>query len=221
MLQYKNLKLLAFVIIFSQCASVPQSVVDLSSQVGDDIISIQSSYAQLVDAYYERLIDDRLDYLDNEWYPAYVKNWMRIGRLQEIAKGDIVWSEDDEKFTEVTEETPSMETINTLQIWVEEALWTYQEKKEELINPLITDRDTLKYSINVAFNNLTKANAEITAHLNSLRKVKEQQDQLLEELKLKRIRDQINEALIDASAKAGKGLEKVREADAKLEEINK
>jgi len=70
MLQYKNLKLLAFVIIFSQCASVPQSVVDLSSQVGDDIISIQSSYAQLVDAYYERLIDDRLDYLDNEWYPA-------------------------------------------------------------------------------------------------------------------------------------------------------
>ncbi|MEQ9221173.1 MAG: hypothetical protein RLO17_24170 [Cyclobacteriaceae bacterium] len=196
-------------------------MVDLSSQVGDDIISIQSSYAQLVDAYYERLIDDRLDYLDNEWYPAYVKNWMRIGRLQEIAKGDIVWSEDDEKFTEVTEETPSMETINTLQIWVEEALWTYQEKKEELINPLITDRDTLKYSINVAFNNLTKANAEITAHLNSLRKVKEQQDQLLEELKLKRIRDQINEALIDASAKAGKGLEKVREADAKLEEINK
>ena len=221
MLQYKNLKLLVLVLFLSQCASIPQSVVDLSSQVGDDIVSIQSSYAQLIDAYYERLIDDRLDYLDNEWYPAYVKNWMRIGRLQEIAKGDIVWSEENENFTDVTDETPSLETINTLQIWVEEALWTYQDKKEELINPLIADRDTLKYSINIAFNNLTKANAEITAHLNSLRKVKEQQDQLLEELKLRRIRDQINQALIDASAKAGMGLEKVREADAKLEEINK
>ncbi len=201
--------------MFVQCASVPKAVVDLSSQVGSDIVAIQSSYSELIDTYFEGLIVTRRSYLDDEWYPIYVNNWIRKGQLKEVANGELIWSEGQAKFVKTIATTTEMETFNTIQLWAEEAIWAYQDKEKELVEPLEKSRDSLKNEVNEAFNNLIRANAEITAYLSSLRKVREQQDQLLEDMKVKSLSDKINDALIQASKQADKGLEAIRKVDIK------
>ena len=73
----------------------------------------------------------------------------------------------------------------------------------------------------ISFANTSWANATITAHLNSLREVQEVQDQALQALHVKDLRDKINKALVTASDKAAGGLDKIKEADAKLEKLKR
>jgi len=90
-----------------------------------------------------------------------------------------------------------------------------------LIAPLTSDEKQLREQVKQAFANITRSNATITAHLNSLREVQEVQDEVLKSLNLKELRDKINSQLVNASEKAKKGLEKIKEADAKVDKAAK
>lgn len=103
--------------------------------------------------------------------------------------------------------------LNSLNLWVNEAIIAYDEKRVELIQPLEIEKENLIRSINLAFMQTIRANSVITAHLNSLRKVSEVQDQLLESLNLKNLRNEINNKLIIVSEEAEKSLEKIKEID--------
>jgi len=61
------------------------------------------------------------------------------------------------------------------------------------------------------------ANAAVTAQLNSIREVKEAQDEVLEALRLKDVRDRINEGLQKASEIAGEAEQKINDAADRLD----
>jgi hypothetical protein len=77
----------------------------------------------------------------------------------------------------------------------------------------------LAASVDEAFARLVRANAIITAHLNSLRKVQEVQDEALQRLKLKDMRDKINQHLISASESAADAIKKIQKAEKPLEKL--
>jgi hypothetical protein len=100
--------------------------------------------------------------------------------------------------------------VNT---WVEIAIKTIEQKKKELISPINDDEQNVLKSVDDAFARITRANATITAQLNSMRKVQEVQDNALKALSIKDLRDQINNQLISASNKAGSAIEQVAKAE--------
>ena len=84
------------------------------------------------------------------------------------------------------------------------------------MTPLDNDEKELLTTVDHAFSRLQIANATVTAHLNSLRKVREVQDDALAALDLKELQNKINEMLISMSEKAMKGLKAVEKADGLL-----
>ena len=101
----------------------------------------------------------------------------------------------------------------TVRQWAQSAIGQIDKKKAELLDPLNAKETELTASIDDAFGQLNRGNATITAHLNSLRKVQEVQDEALAAVHLKDLRDKIDDSLVQVSDEAAKGLDQVRKAD--------
>jgi hypothetical protein len=206
------------------CASIPPEVVELSALTGRDLVAVHSSYQTLIHEFYAQLRGRRIDYLENTWVPAYIKDWVEEGRLRDVAAGKVVW--DDSALDENGETgdfVPSANVddreerlLDTILGWADAAVNDIADKRKELLDPLDKEEKNLRKEIDLAFVNLIRANAATTAYLNSLVKVKAAQDQLLESFDLKETRDKINSALIKASDTAEEGLKKIKKADKKL-----
>lgn len=208
-------------VTFAGCASVPKEVVQLSYQIGDDFSSIQISYKKLVHDHFEMLRGQRIQYLNNEWTPTYIRRWVEDGRLRDVVKGDIVWSEEKADFIKPVAGKEDDGLLNTVKFWSLAAVAEIESKKKELLEPLNKQEEQLTSWIDDAFSRLYRGNATITAHLNSLRKVQEVQDDALAALHMKDLSDKINNTLITASDKAKEGLEAVRKADGFVQETGK
>lgn len=201
------------------CASVPKEVVTLSYRMGEDIQSLQLSYDQLIQEYYTMLRNERRSYLDNEWYPRFLENWREGGELLAIAKGEKIWSVEKQQLIPTPPDATDQETLKTLQDWLDYALYAYEVKEDTLMASLNTSEAQLRRDVNSAFQQIVRANAAITAHLNSIREVKEVQDAGMEAMGIGELRDRINSALISASQEADQRLQQIREADARVENL--
>ena len=175
------------------CASIPKEVVELSYTVGQDLEAVHSSYRNLIEEHFESLREQAIYFLENTWIPHYIKDFIEEGELVKRAQGS------DPKIV-----------LEDVQLWVEVAIEEIEAKKRELIDPIDRDEKELLKLVDEAFSRLIRANATITAHLNSIRKVKEVQDEALKALELKELRDKINNELISASKRAEEALEKLK-----------
>jgi hypothetical protein len=204
---------------FASCSSVPKEVVELSYVMGNDLQAMNESYDKLIHQFYEDVRAERRTYLDATWYPRFLENWRDDGELMGIAKGERIWSEKDEALIDAPPGTDPVESLKTLNDWVSYALYAYEVKEKDLIKPLDEEEEKLREQVDKAFMNVMRANATITAHLNSLREVQEVQDEILEALDIKDLRNQINDMLVGASKRAADALEKIRSADAKVDNL--
>lgn len=221
----RSLIVLCLVFGLQGCASVPSEVVELSALTGRDLVEVHSSYQTLIHEFYNQLRARRIDYLENTWVPAYIKDWVEEGRLRDVAAGKVVWDDSvlDEDGNEMGDFVPSANVNNreerlldTILGWADAAVNDIADKRMELLDPLDKEEKNLRKEVDLAFANLIRANAATTAYLNSLVKVKAAQDQLLESFDLKETRDKINSALIKASNTAEEGLKEIKKADKKL-----
>jgi hypothetical protein len=195
---------LLMVLNFLGCASVPKEVVELSYTVGQDLNAVHLSYRQLIQTHFDGLRKQATGFLDNKWTPIYIKNFIKKGKLVERANNS----------------DPNMVLLG-VRLWAEVAVKEIEKKKKELIDPIDKNEKKLLNSIDEAFAQLISANAAITAHLNSIRKVKEVQDEALQALKVKDLRDKINNGLIFASDKANEAIEKVKKAEGIVDDLAK
>ncbi len=200
----------------SGCGSVPKEVVELSYTTGKDLVSIHKSYDSLIHQFYENLRSQRQQYLDDVWYPQFLSNWRDDGELVAIAKKEKVWSVKDEKLVPTPTGTTDEEHMDTLNEWVNFSLYAYEVKEEALFLSLNQEEAELRKNVNDSLNRLIKANAAITAHLNSLRKIKEIQDDVLKALDIEDLREKIDSTLIAASKGAQDSLDEIKVADAKV-----
>ena len=197
---YKHISLIflsIFILIITGCATVPKEVVELSYTVGQDLEAVHLSYRSLLQKHFESLRIQTLTYLENRWIPIYLNEFIKSGDLIALAK-----------------DPDPVKTFEGVSAWVEVAIEEIENKKKQLLNPIEQDEKALLESVDEAFDRLIWANATITAHLNSIRKVKEVQDEALAALKLKDLRDQINHQLVQASQKAENAIKEMESAEA-------
>jgi hypothetical protein len=208
-----TLVLIGLTFFFGACSTVPVEVVELSYRIGEDISEIQNSYMQLIHDHFEVLRQERLNYLENEWTPKFIEGWIEDGRLIDVASGNTVWSQEKKDFVSPTVGEEKKELLNTVMFWSQAAIQKITKKRSELLDSLNMQESQLSFLVSDAFNRIYRGNSVITAHLNSLRKVQEVQDNLLEGLNIKDLRDKINNTLITSSDKAKEELKKIKETD--------
>ena len=220
----RALGVLCLIFGLQACASVPPEVVELSALNGRDLVAVQSSYQTLIHEFYNQLRARRIDYLENTWTPAYIKDWIKEGKLREVAAGRVVWSDtagsDGGFVRSSTVDDKEGMLLDTIHGWADAAVFDIGTKRKQLLDPLDKEETNLRKQVDLAFANLIRANAVTTAYLNSLVEVKEAQDQMLEAFDLKETRDNINSALIQASDTAAEGLDKIKEADDMVDSLS-
>jgi len=186
------------------CASIPKEVVELSYTVGHDLDAVHSSYRALIHTHFEGLRNQTTNFFETRWVPTFLEDFIQNGGLIQSAQGS------DPKLV-----------LEEVQDWAEVAVETIEKKKQSLLAPINADEAALVKSVDEAFANLIRANATITAHLNSLRKVQEVQNEALKALKLKELRAKINDGLILASDRAKQAIEKLKETEGRIDAAEK
>ncbi|MCK5146158.1 hypothetical protein KAR48_05345 [bacterium] len=191
-----------FMICLLGCATVPKEVVNLSYAIGDDLTAVHASYRTLVTSYFNGLKERVNNFIDNEWKPDYLKSFIKKGNLVKLA----------------TDPDPD-KVLTGIGIWTEIAIKTIEDKRKSLTEPIDTNKQALLESVDKAFNQLYKANATVTAHLNSIRKVKDQEAQLLSSLHLQNLRTQIEQDLSGASEQVNTAIKAVSKAEKKIRSL--
>lgn len=201
------------IVLLTACASVPPEVIELSYATGEDLAALQESYDQLIHDFFEQMRAQRITYLETRWTPMFIEKWVKNGRLIDVAKGKVIWDEDAADFVAPPSGGDEAALLRTVRTWADEAVYQIEAKKDELLQPLNVEEDSLRTLVNEAFRNVIRANAAITAHLNSIRDVHGAQDEVLEFFNIDNLRERINKMLAGASKRAEKGLVLIEEAD--------
>ena len=187
---------IAAALAIAACAKVPPEVVGLSSTLGEDIVATQTSYQLLITSHFDNLRTQVNTFVDTRWRPAFLRRFIQSGKLAERAK-----------------ETDPEKQATGVGNWAQVAVETIEAKRKELLDPVDEDEKQLRVAVDDAFNRMIRANTAVTAHLNSIRKVTEFQDQVLQAAGVKDLRDKINQALVDTSARTQKAIDAVAKAD--------
>lgn len=178
------------------CASAPRESVDLSYTLGADIEALHQSHRELIGRYFQALRDQVNDSIDRVYIPAYINSFVVSGRLVQHAQN---------------------QRADLVEHWARLAVKKIDLERRARLQPLIDAERELLVSVDDAFDRAVRANAAITAHLNSIVKTQQSQDDLLASLRLKDIRQKIHSALADASDKTTRITEEITSATSKLE----
>lgn len=178
------------------CASVPKEVVELSYTMGKDLQELHRSYRALIATHFDGLRAQSTDFLESRWRPVYLRKFIEKGKLLELAKNN-----DPDK------------VLEGVTLWANVAMAEIDAKRHTLIDPINKQERDLLDAVDASFAQVELANATVTAHLNSLRKVQEVQDEVLKTLKIKDLRDEINQGLVKASDLAAQGIKDLAQAE--------
>jgi hypothetical protein len=193
---YVGRLVLAAFVSFTACAKVPPEAARLSSTLGEDIVATQTSYQLLISAHFDNLRNQVDVFVDTRWRPVFLQRFVESGNLVGRA----------------TDPDP-VSALNRVNNWAQVAIERIDAKRKELRDPIDADEQALRVVVADAFNRMVRANATVTAHLNSIAKVNDVQDGLLQAAGIKELRDGINRVLIDASMKTQAAIDQVVSAD--------
>lgn len=177
------------------CASVPKESVELSYTIGQDLEALHQSHKLLVQRYFTALRREVNKAIDTAFMPAYINSFVRKGKLIEHATNN---------------------RADLVEAWARIAVETLDKERRQRLAPLNQAEQELLATVDQAFDRAVRANATVTAHLNSIREVDEVQNEVLEALNLKDLRDKINNELIKVSDKAAKISKDIDQATSEL-----
>lgn len=199
---FKSIVLLLLLLGLVGCATVPKETVELSYALGQDIDAIHASYRNLIHKHFDNLRTENDAFLTNKWKPNYLSRFIKKGNLIVLASNQ-----------------DSVQAFEGVNAWVDVAIEAIESKRKELVTPINKDEEMILNAVDDAFARIRRANETITAHLNSIRKVQEVQDNALKALNVKELRDQINNQLVKASVNAQSAIDKVAKADSVVKEV--
>ena len=134
--------------------------------------------------------------IENTWIPAYLAEFVMTGELVESAQGG---------------------QLDRVEFWARLAIDAIDSKRQEFLGPLEQQEEALVAEVDEAFDRLIRANSAVTAHLNSVLKVQDIQDDIADSMGLRDIRDRVSAAIATASEYADTATDEIQDAAGKLQ----
>jgi hypothetical protein len=223
---------LAFFALFclSSCVSIPEDAVVLSNLVGTQIAEHRASHEEFVRRYYARCRDVVELFLRDRWVPEYLERFVAQSEVMELLiTPDEVFGEDTmERLKEEVMAVSGVGEVRTPLIleavsrvigdaergqimldFAGVALEEIEAQRSELIEPLNQQEEMVLDHLAESYAQLQQAQTQVTAYLASAKEVTRSQDEVLEAMGMRQLRDdalrqavQLSEDLA-AAAKAG------------------
>lgn len=217
MIKLKTLILIVSVSMLGSCASIPKETVVLSKTLGKDLTILHKSHQGIIELYYDKIINEINNFIDDVYAPFVIHYVLKI-ELENHQKGKPSLYGSIENAGKSGGKYETEEAINVMMEFQEDAKNQIEEKRNELLNPILEQKRSLVVKIDNSYKNVVYANATITGYLESIRKVKEAQQEALSMLGLEGKDASINEALLKVSKLVNTAVEKGKEIDIKSDE---
>jgi hypothetical protein len=207
------INIILLIIVLSGCATIPQETIELSYVMEENIVALKASYILLVNTHFDLIKKTRIEYLEEKWIPVFMADWINDGRLIDIASGKVIWSDELNDFIQPLKGQEMQGMLTSTTFWSIAAIEQIEDKRKALINPIEDQRKELLGIIDDGFERLLRGNIAITAHLNSIQKVKEFQNKTFDSLKIVDLQEEINKRLLVISRYVDQGLDAIKKAD--------
>lgn len=176
------------------CASVAPESVELSYILGQDIESLHQSHRELIAHYFEALRKQVDDSIDRVFVPAYINGFVVSGKLMQHAQN---------------------QRADLVEAWARIAVAKIDRERQLRLQPVLEAEREARLMVDTAFDKAIRANATITAQLNSVVKTQRSQDEMLASLGLKDMREKLNQSLAGASDKVRRIVGEIEDAKGK------
>ncbi len=204
----------------SACADVPKEAVTLSVTIGNDLEEVHRSHRELAVRYFKRSRDDVNRFVDEVYGPAFVQ--------KALTEKTYDYEEGKPEMTFLPILRAEIERLNAgedgadplfyMQFIVEEAVRTIEQTRVEMMAPINSREQEVLRAIDDAYSKVQNAQAFVTGHLASVRRVQQAQEDLLADAGLKDIRQKFIDKTADISDRASEILANARRASASVDE---
>ena len=153
------------------CAQVPKEAVTLSDLVAKDLVAMRAAHTALVRQYFGSMRENVNAFVDYTYRPFIVEKTMEdldlVKEIQAAAAG---------------RHKEGLDALDVMEIYVEEAINQIQSFRAEMLAPINSQESRLLADLDRSYNAMINASATVTAHLRSVTKVHEAQQQALSHL---------------------------------------
>jgi len=199
------------------CVSIPKETVKLSKVLGNDLVILHNSHRNIVELYYEKIEGDINTFVD-EVYSPFVIHYVLKVELDKYKKGEPSLFGSIENAGKTEGKTEADEALNTMLEFQEAANAQIKAKKKELLDPIVKQESQIISNINKSYENAIYANSTITGYLESIRKVKESQQDALSIVGLQGTDTLMINTLIQVSELVNSAVKKGKEIDVKSDD---
>ncbi|MFA7492962.1 MAG: hypothetical protein WCZ43_05555 [Proteiniphilum sp.] len=199
-----------FIPLLMSCVSLSRATVDLSILLDKQILALEQSHIKMIDKYFEEKRYHALGFLDNEWYPEYLKKFFNNEDAEEI------WNE-------IINNPEKKERIYDLQMVVSIIQSEYMAMRDSLLLPLETTRRELLTTVQEEYNTARTMNNAVLNNVVSVNEIQEVRKEYLSKVgNVNSIENTINFYLEKADKilyDIQKGIDKYNEMESKIESI--
>jgi hypothetical protein len=236
---------IVFCLTFFSCARVPSQAVVLSRTVGERLPALQASHEAFISAYFEVSRERMEDFIDQRWIPTFLGNFVhdadlmqKLENVQPLTSGQNtqLQAKLQESGISPMDQVKVIRAVNVafgdpdrgklVLLFSEAALKQIETKRKSLLNPIDEQERQSLEELRKVYAQVEQAQSTVTAHLSSIHKVSEEQDQVLARLGLLKERDAIIDkalqtnqeimGIIDAGKDAAKTVEELEAFTSKL-----
>ncbi|WP_243336841.1 hypothetical protein [Anaeromyxobacter soli] len=174
------------------CASVPQQAVDLSVTAGRDLDAVHRAHIALLDSYFDRMESDVNAFVDSEYRTYSIERNMKDFKLVD-------------KIRDPSTAGEGLDALDVMEVFVEEIVADVEAFRASLLGPVRAQRAEVRTAIEDAYRRIQDAQAIVTGHLASVRRVHDLQDEMLARAGLEGLR----EKFVDTTAKSADAIAKL------------
>lgn len=149
----------------SSCDTVPKESVELSNTVGRDLEEVHRAHRALAELHFVAIEREVNQFINTTYRPVFIRQFAEEFKLNDQIK--LILAEDPDKLLPV------------LTRFVEIAVVRIEAKRAELLDPIAAQKQSVISEIDKAHRQIQAAQAVVTGHLASVRKVREVQNEVL------------------------------------------
>ena len=190
------------------CAQVPKESVELSVTVGRDLAEVHRAHRELTTRYFGRMKKDINEFIDEIYRPYMIQNTMADFKLLE-------------RIQSAVEKGDEVRAFNIMKLFVSLLSEQIENYRRELLKNVSKQESEVLLVIDDSYQKIQNANAIVTGHLASIRKVHDAQAELLSRVKLEGLREEVASKTVTFSDKISNIVVKARKVDQTIDKAEK
>ena len=182
------------IVCCSSCAVLPKATLEMSVLMDKQITALEQSHLHLVNLYFDRREKSALDFLNNEWYPVYLNNFLEQETVVTI------WNQS-------LSDSKTLDRVTKMKLITQVTQEAYMQMRDSILEPLTSGRKSMIELIEDEYRKTRAMNSAITNNVASVNEIQEKRNELLSKIVN---RDELNDKIDGALLKADSVLNKIQ-----------